>query len=105
MTRTALLAITLSAILFSMTITIPAFADSVTGDIFYTRFGGTPNVKEVSVNYDGVSTFTLGTPIAIGTTPGADGIAGNPQNSDLLFVGGKGFDISPINSCTNHFSL
>lgn len=75
-------------------------ASVVTGEIFYTLFSGTPNVKKVSVDYDGGSLFTLGTKTSIGTTPGADGISGNPQNSDLLIVGGQGGDISTISKTT-----
>jgi len=77
-----------------------AVADLVSGELFYTRFSGTPNVKSVSYSYDGVTTFTLGTPATVGATPGADGIAGNPQNGDLLIVGGQGTDISTISRST-----
>jgi len=77
-----------------------AVAGPVSGDLFYTRFSGSPNVKSVGYSYDGVTTFTLGTPASIGATPGADGISGNPQNSDLLIVGGQGGDISTISRST-----
>ncbi len=75
------------------------WATPVTGEIFYTRFFGSPNVKSVSVNFDG-TTFTLGTPASIGTTAGADGIAGNPQNPNLLLVGGQGPQINTIHRNT-----
>jgi hypothetical protein len=96
--RTTLVAVSaLTAVLGAGT---AALADAITGDLFYTRFSGAPNVKKVTFSYDGASTFTLGTPVAIGTTPGADGIAGNPKNADLLIVGGQGADISTISKST-----
>jgi len=91
----------LFVVFFIALLTVPGFAfkpviaDSTDGDLFYTRFSGSPNVKQVTYDFDG-TTFTLGTPVAIGTTPGADGISGNPQNPDLLIVGGQGADISNI---------
>lgn len=75
-------------------------ASPVSGDLFYTIYSGTPNVKKVAFNYDGASSFTLGTKTVIGSTPGADGIAGNPQNSDLLLVGGQGGRINTISKST-----
>jgi hypothetical protein len=79
--------------------TATAWATPVSGDLFYTRFSGAPNVKKVSFNFDGTG-FVLGAPVSIGTTVGADGITGNPQNSDLLIVGGQGFQINTISKTT-----
>jgi hypothetical protein len=70
---------------------------AVDGDLFYTRFADAPNVKAVHFSYDGSTTFTLNAPTVIGTTPGADGITGNPQNSNLLIIGNQGGAISTIN--------
>ncbi len=72
----------------------------ISGELFYTKFSGAPNVKKVSFTYDGSTTFSLGTPVSIGTTFGADGIAGNPQNSDLLIVGGQGPRMNTISIST-----
>jgi len=72
----------------------PIFATSTDGEIFYTRHT-ISEVKRVTYDFDG-STFTLGTPVLIGNTPGADGISGNPQDADRLIVGGQGADISNI---------
>jgi len=72
----------------------PIFANSTDGEIFYTRHT-ISEVKRVTYDFDG-STFTLGTPVLIGNTPGADGISGNPQDADRLIVGGQGADISNI---------
>src|SRR5262245_51886058 len=77
-----------------------AGAHAITGQLFFTTFAGAPNVWRVSVSYDGAATFTLGIPVPIGTTPGADGITGNPKNSDLLIVGGQGPDVSTISKTT-----
>jgi hypothetical protein len=76
-----------------------ANATPVSGEIFYTQYQGTPNVSKVSFDFDG-TTFTLGTPTSIGTTVGADGIAGNPQNANLLLVGGQGPRINTISKST-----
>jgi hypothetical protein len=78
----------------------PANADSTSDTLFFTQFNNSPNVSSVTFTYDGAVTFSLGVPNAIGTTPGADGISGNPQNSDLLIVGGQGNDISTISKTT-----
>jgi len=76
-----------------------SMADPFSGDLFYTRFSGSPNVKKVTATFDG-ATFTLGATSSIGTTTGADGISGNPQNSDLLLVGGQGGRINTISKST-----
>jgi hypothetical protein len=76
-----------------------AWADAFDGTLYYTIFSGAPNVKRVDVSFDG-SIFTVGTPVVIGTTVGADGITGNPQNPDLLLVGGQGGRINTISKST-----
>ena len=82
-----------------------AGADPVTGELFFTIFSGTPNVQRVTVSYDGATTFTLGTPTPVGTTFGADGITGNPKNSDLLIVGGQGAQVNTISKSTGVATL
>jgi hypothetical protein len=57
------------------------------GDLFYTRYLGTPNVEEVHYSYDH-GKLTLGKPKTIATLNGVDGIAFAPDG-DLL-VGGQG---------------
>jgi hypothetical protein len=77
----------------------PAYADSFEGELYYTRYGTSPNIRKVTVGYDGTS-FSVGTPVTVGNTQGADGIAGDPQNSDLLLVGGQGGNINTISKST-----
>jgi hypothetical protein len=74
-------------------------AGPVSGELFYTRYQDQPNVKKVAFTYDG-SSFVLASPTVVGTTPGADGIVGNPQNSNLLIVGNQGPAVSTIDRNT-----
>ena len=76
-------------------------ADSISGELFYTRFEvpANDNVRKLSYRFDG-TTFTTGTPVTIGTTNGADGIAGNVENFNLLIVGGQGKVINTIDRNT-----
>ncbi len=89
-----------AAALLISALACPTFATPVTGDLYFTIYSGSPNVLKTTFNYDGSSTFTLGAPVPIGTTIGADGIAGNPQNSALLLVGGQGPRVNTINKTT-----
>jgi len=77
----------------------PVFANPinplVTDKLFYTTFSGGQNVHEVDIAFDG-ATLTLGTPNNLCSTTGADGISINPQDTDLLLVGGQG---PRINTC------
>jgi len=94
-----------------------AFANNVpTQTLFYTTFSGAPNVFSVNFSYDGIITASLGASTALCTTVGADGIAGNPQNSDLLLVGGQSNarisncsistgTVTFVNTATNVFHL
>ncbi len=77
-----------------------ADAHAISGEIFFTTFSGGPNVWRVGVSYDGAATFALGAPVNVGSTAGADGITGNPKNSDLLIVGGQGFNVNTISKTT-----
>lgn len=76
-----------------------SIANPITTDLFFTTFAGGTNVWRVNSSYDGVI-HTLGAPVAIGATAGADGIAGNPQNADLLITGGQGPSINTISRTT-----
>ncbi len=81
---------TLALVSFSGVALESAFADNVPPQtLFYTTFSGAPNVFSVVFTYDGILTASVGASTALCTTVGADGIAGNPQNSDLLLVGGQ----------------
>lgn len=59
---------------------------AITGFFAYTTYQGTPNIKRITYHYDG-SKITLGVPLAIAATAGADGITTLP-NGDLV-VGGE----------------
>lgn len=90
----------LVALLTSL-IAVPTNATAFNGDLYFTVYAGAPNVKKTSFSYDtGTATFSLGSIVNIGTTYGADGIAGNPQNSDLLLIGGQGPRINTISKST-----
>ena len=92
MARKLLAAILLSGLLAvtSMPMNL-AFADAVSGQLFYTTFTATPNrVYSIDYTYDGVANFQVMNDLAICGNIGADGISQNPQNPDLLLVGGQG---------------
>ena len=95
--------ITTILILSVTTLATPAFADSTSETLFFTTFGGGMNVHKVVVSYDGAVTFTQPAPVDIASTPGADGIAGNPQDADSLLVGGQGFKIHNVKLSTGTF--
>lgn len=74
-----------------------AYADAIVSQtLFYTTFGGGPNIHTVNVSYDGANTFTIGASNVISTTPGGDGLAGNPQDSNSLLIGGQGPNIHNV---------
>jgi hypothetical protein len=67
-----------------------ANANPIIGELFYTRFAGTEQVKKVDFAYDGATSFTLGTKTTLATGIGADGITGNPNDPNSLFIDGQG---------------
>jgi len=76
----------------------PVYADPVSnGNLKYTTFSGGQNVWSIDFDYDGAVTFTTMNDVNLCSTQGADGISGNPQNPDLLLVGGQG---NRINTCS-----
>ena len=75
----------------------PVYADPVNGDLKYTTFRGGQNVWSIDFDYDGAVTFATMNDVNLCSTQGADGISGNPQNPDLLLVGGQGIR---INTCS-----
>jgi len=75
----------------------PVFGDAVSGNLKYTTFQGGQNVWSIDYSYDGVSTITFSNDVNLCSTNGADGILGNPQNPDLLLIGGQG---PRINTCS-----
>ena len=78
-----------------------AFAHSVSDTLFYTTHRDTPDrVYSIDFAYDGAVTFQLmnDTPLCSGI--GADGIAQNPNNPDLLLIGGQGPTIHTCSKST-----
>src|SRR4051794_19615269 len=71
-----------------------ARAEFVTGDLYYTRFSGEPNVREAAYTYDG-ATFQLGAKTDIASVNGADGLVFDTQGN--LIVGGQGNSVHKIN--------
>lgn len=84
------------------------------GEIYFTTFQNqgtcagnscTTNVWKVSYNYDGNATFTLGSPAAVATTPGADGIVFQPGSATNLLVGGQSSgQVFLVNSGTGSYT-
>jgi hypothetical protein len=68
---------------------LTSLADATSGTLFFTTFAGGPNVHKVSYSFDGAATFSLGAPVNIASTAGADGIVFNPNNGNIL-IGGQG---------------
>jgi len=63
------------------------------GDLYFTRYSGTPNVEKVHFKYDG-GKFTLDKPSAVATLSGVDGAVFAPDG-DLL-VGGQGNTVHKV---------
>ena len=60
----------------------------VTGDLFYTLFSGGQNVNKIQYNYNETTqVFSLGGPVNVASTNGADGIIFAPNGN--LLVGGQ----------------
>jgi len=76
----------------------PVYADQTGGNLKYTTFSGGQNVWSIDFLYDGVATIGFLNDVNLCSTQGADGIAGNPQNVDLLLVGGQ--NNGQINTCS-----
>ena len=70
-----------------------AWADAVSGTIFFTTFSGGRNVWKDTFNYNG-TTFTLGTPTNIASTSGADGLLFLPDGN--LAVAGQGNNLTEV---------
>lgn len=72
-----------------------ALAGPVSTTVYYTTYdGGNPDVWSTTMTYTGNGTagngiFSSGSPTALASTPGADGIVLNPNNGQLL-IGGQG---------------
>lgn len=91
-----------------------SWATPVTADIFYTTYTAvsgtgitgthTYRVWSSTLSYDGASTLSISTPYGISSTTGADGIAQNPQNSDLLIVGGQGVYVHSVSKSTGAYT-
>ena len=64
-------------------------AATIMGDLYYTLFTGGLNVNKVSYMYDETTmVFTLGVPVNVASTAGADGIIFAPNGN--LLIGGQG---------------
>jgi len=75
----------------------PVYADPANGNLKYTTSSGGQNVWSIDFNSDGASFINFMNDMNLCSTQGADGIAGNPQNADLLLVGGQA---NRINTCS-----
>lgn len=66
-----------------------ANAAAFTGTVYYTNYAGGANVNKVAYTYDdAIPSFSLGSAVNVGTTPGADGIVFAPNGN--LLIGGQG---------------
>lgn len=81
-----------------ITITPGAPGLSTSGELFYTRYCGGPNVRQVQFSFDGTYGFTMQTPSTIASVSGADGVVFAPDG-DLL-VGGQGAVVHKVNPKT-----
>ena len=86
-TRTIFLTI---GVFIIATLSAPVNASAVSGQMFYTTYAGGTNFHKVDYSYDGASTFSLTNNTGLGHVNGADGITGNPQDTNSLFIGGQG---------------
>jgi len=59
------------------------WADAATGTLYYTTFGGGPNVFKINYNFNG-TTFVLSGNTNIATTSGADGILFAPDKNLII---------------------
>jgi len=92
MKKTAL-AILLSSIVW-FGLQIPAArADPTNGTMFFTTFSGGENVWKTTYNFNGV-TFTLGAPVGVAATSGADGLLFAPDGN--LLVAGQGNNLTEV---------
>jgi hypothetical protein len=72
---------------FAFLFAAPVKAQTFSRTLTYTRFFGTPNIKQATLTYDAAAgTTSLTTPIAITHTPGADGLLFAPDGD--LIIGG-----------------
>ncbi|MEQ1631696.1 MAG: hypothetical protein ABL997_04950 [Planctomycetota bacterium] len=78
-----------TVISFAFLFAAPVSAQTYSKTLTYTRFFGTPNVKQVTLTYDAAArTTSLTTPTAITHTPGADGLLFSPDGD--IIIGGQG---------------
>ncbi len=84
-----------------------AYADDVVSQtLFYTTFAGGTNVNQVTISYNEfLATLTIGPSSNIASTPGADGLTGNPQDANSLLIGAQnGAQIHNINIMAGTFT-
>ncbi|HWI53458.1 MAG TPA: Ig-like domain-containing protein [Symbiobacteriaceae bacterium] len=95
--RRAVAMLTVGMALLACMQTMPAKASGpviMDGDLFYTKYSGSPTVKKVAFVYDS-SGFNISPPAAVANTNGADGVIFAPDG-DLL-VGGQGDRVHKVN--------
>ena len=71
----------------------PSAADPAGGEIYYTRFSGTPNLKKVSFHFDGL-TLRFDSRTALARLDGADGLIFVPDGD--LIVSGQGYRVHKV---------
>lgn len=87
--------------------TASAYAGPVSDTLYFTNFSN-HQIQSTVGTYTGNGTagngtFSLTAPSVITTTPGADGIVGNPNNGYLL-IGGQGNAVYQVNPSTGAFT-
>jgi hypothetical protein len=104
-----------SAVMLAACGTPSSCAPVNSGDLFYTRYSGEPNLKKVHYSYD-KGKFVLGKPAAIASLNGVDGVAFAPDGdllvgsqSDVVHKvkvsGGKATDIKTGGQAAFHISV
>jgi len=101
-TRKYLSAMCVAATLAMSTATAIA---QTSGELYFTRYSGDPNVGKVQFNYDGTN-FTVSNINLFAKTQGADGIVGNPQAPGELLIGAQGYNaINRLNPATGEITV
>lgn len=89
------------ALLLALAPLVPA--QVLVKNLTYTRFAGTPNVRQVVFTYDAtLGTTSFGAPTTVTTTPGADGVLFAPDGQ--IIVGGQADAVYRINPGTGAFT-
>lgn len=82
-----------------------AVVAQTSGEMYMTRYGGTPNIGKLDFSYDGTA-FTVSNINWFADTPGADGIIGNPQAPGELLIGAQSYNaINRLNPLTGELTV